>query len=149
MPEALAAGTIDALVASEPTPSLAESRGAQPLATLGGMGNVYPILIVARTRLLREHPEQATKFLKALAAATAFVNARPEEAAKLLCKATGLDEKLVQKAMGQHSYTLRLDEPIMQSLEQTAHFLKAGNRIREIPDLNKAADARYIRAVQR
>lgn len=149
MPEALAAGSIDALVASEPTPSLAESRGAQPFATLGGMGNVYPILIVARTKLLREHPEQATKFLKALARAAAFVNAHADDAAILLSKATGLDEKLVKKAMGQHSYEMRLDASIMRSLEQTARFLRSKARIREIPDLSKATDAMYIQSLQR
>ena len=45
MPDALAAGSIDAFVASEPTPSLAEMRGARELATMGGLGNTYPTLL--------------------------------------------------------------------------------------------------------
>jgi len=48
MPEALSAGSIDAYVASEPTPSLAEARGARVMGTPGGLGNSYPLLTVQR-----------------------------------------------------------------------------------------------------
>ena len=140
----LAAGTIDALVASEPTPSLAESRGAHPLATLGGMGNVSPILIVARTRVLEQHPDRAVKFLKGLVKAAAFVKTHPDETAELLSTATGLKPELVKEAMARHSYSLTLDESIFKSLEQTAHFLESKKRIKEIPDFETVIDAQHL-----
>ena len=54
MTDALLAGSLDAFAASEPTPSAAEQKGARELATLGGLGNEYPILILAsRDTLLK------------------------------------------------------------------------------------------------
>jgi len=50
MPEALIAGSIDAMVASEPTPSLAEMRGGRELAHLGGLGSSYPLVLLAKAR---------------------------------------------------------------------------------------------------
>jgi ABC-type nitrate/sulfonate/bicarbonate transport system substrate-binding protein len=145
MPEALVAGSIDALVASEPTPSLAEARGGLPLATLGGMGNTYPILIVARKNMLQERPELAVGFLRALIKAAVFMRSEPDKATELLAKATGLKPDLVRDAMARHTYELRLDERIRKSLEQTASFLKAQGRIRTLPDLNRAIDGRYLK----
>ena len=60
IPEALAAGSLDAFVASEPTPSLAELGGARELATLGGLGNTYPILILARNKPFAAQPGEGT-----------------------------------------------------------------------------------------
>lgn len=60
--------------------------------------------------------------------------------AEFLSKATGL----VKKAMARHSYTLTLDKSTFKSLEQTARFLESKRRIKEIPDLGKALDTRYL-----
>lgn len=54
----LLAGSIAAFAASEPTTSLAELHGARQLATLDGLGNNYPRLMLANNRLLERHPEQ-------------------------------------------------------------------------------------------
>lgn len=72
---------------------------ARPLATLGGMGNVSPVLIAARTRPLKQHLGQAVKFLKGRAKAAAFVKSHPDETAELLSKATGPNPGLVRKTM--------------------------------------------------
>ena len=64
---ALAAGEVDAIVASEPTPSQAEAgEYGYQLATLGGLQNTYPILLAVNRRFAEDHPEVVSKVLKAL-----------------------------------------------------------------------------------
>ena len=144
MPDALAVGSIDAFVASEPTPSLAEQRGARQLTTLGGLGNAYPLLILARREWLAAHPDQAARFLRALRKAEQTIAADPEAAATTLAKITGLTPEVARAAMARHRYTLTIDETITNSLRQTAAFLQSQGTIETIPDFTAAATAEHL-----
>ena len=144
MPDALMAGSIDAFAASEPTPSLAELRGGRELGTLGGLGNEYPIMMVAQKDLLDERDEDVIRFLQALKKAETFVVENPEETAKILAEATGLTPEVARYAMTKHSYRLRLDEAIMESLNKTAEFLKDQKIISAIPDFPSVITTRYV-----
>jgi ABC-type nitrate/sulfonate/bicarbonate transport system substrate-binding protein len=64
MLQALSAGSVQAIVASEPTPSLALEQGGRQLATLGGLCNSYPILVVANQELVTNRPEDAIRLLR-------------------------------------------------------------------------------------
>ena len=149
MPEALMAGSVDAFVASEPTPSLAEARGARELATLGGLNNAYPIMILARTGLLESRQEEVCRLLRALDRAEAFIAGRPEETAALLARATGLAPETARRAMGRHDYRLRLDREILSSLEDTGRFLKGQGIIEAVPDVAGAAAPECLDTVRR
>jgi len=144
MPDALTAGSIDAFVASEPTPSLAEQRGARQLATLGGLGNTYPILVLARRDLLRDRPEQVVRFLGALQRAEEAIRTDPRGTAETLAHITGLTPEVARNAMTRHRYALSLDAGIIDSLRQTAAFPQAQGTITSVPDFNHAADARCL-----
>jgi aliphatic sulfonates family ABC transporter substrate-binding protein len=137
MPEALAAGSVDAICASEPTPSLAESRGNRPFADLAGLGNHYPILLMANERFVKAHPHQVVMFLRAMAQATRFVADHPEETADILAQVSGLDRDLCLKAMKRHSYALTLNDTIIESLTQTGKSLVAHGTIPGLPDIRE------------
>lgn len=145
MPEALFAGSVDAFVASEPTPSLAESRGARQVATLGGLGNQYPILIVARRDFLAKHKKEVVEFLKALVQAEAFIRQQPEPAAAMVAKATGLSPEMTLAAMRHHRFDLSLGPEIVASLEQIANFLAEQKKIPTAPPLSQRLDGQYLR----
>jgi aliphatic sulfonates family ABC transporter substrate-binding protein len=144
MPDALAAGSIDAFVASEPTPSLAEQRGARQLATLGGLGNTYPILVLARRDLVRDRPEQVARFLAALQRAEETIQSNPGTTAGILSRITGLTPEVARSAMARHGYTLSLDASVIDSLRQTATFLRTQGTIASVPDFNDAVNACYL-----
>jgi ABC-type nitrate/sulfonate/bicarbonate transport system substrate-binding protein len=144
MPEALLAGSIDAFVASEPTPSLAELRGARQLSTLGGLGNNYPVMILAGNQLLERRPDMVRNLLAALQRAELFMRENPKETATILARVTGLPGDLVERSMALHEYRLALDEPVLASLEDTAEFLRSQGIIDRLPDLRRAADAGYV-----
>lgn len=140
MLQALAAGSVQAIVASEPTPSLAVERGGRPLATLGGLGNTYPILVAARGQIVDARPEQLTGLLRVLACAVAFINEEPEQAAAIVARATGLPVQTAREAMGQHDYHLELGETTVASLRNTARSLVAQGVIEAMPGFDGVLD---------
>lgn len=145
MTDALAAGSIEAFAASEPTPSVAETSGARQLATFGGLGNEYPILIVAPRAFVAANEAALERFFWALKRAEAFALANPERVIKLLAEQSGLSPQAVQSAMSRHSYALRLDQSILESLEQTADFLREEGILTERLDVGARIDARFLR----
>ncbi|SDD97796.1 ABC transporter substrate-binding protein [Desulfuromonas thiophila] len=135
--EALQAGSIDALAASEPTPSQAESQGARELANLAGDDNLYPILTLARHDMA-QRPEQLRAFMAALQQALDYLQQQPQAARRRVAEALGLPEALVEQAMARHQYHLRFDAPLRASLEQTGHFLLQQGLIPQLPNLAAA-----------
>jgi len=132
--DALLAGSLDAFAASEPTPTTAEQKGARQLATLGGLGNEYPVLLVADSTFLHRKPGTVNRLMRALEKASQYVAGHQEETASLLATETGLSIEATRGAMLRHDYHLRLDESILSSLKQTALFLKQQNLVNETPD---------------
>jgi aliphatic sulfonates family ABC transporter substrate-binding protein len=144
MGTALLAGAIDAAVASEPTPSVMEEKGGRQLATLGGLGNNYPILLVARNDFLREHPQAATRFVRAMNRAAEFVRSHPQETAQIMSRKTGLSPTATAKAMKLHYYRVQLDKQTRASLAQIANFLVEQKILDSAPDLRKTLTERYL-----
>lgn len=134
MVDALMAGSLDAFAASEPTPSAAEQKGARELITLGGLGNEYPLLILANKDMLMRAPEASKSFVRAMKKAEVYIAEHPGEATEILASETGLPLTVTQMAMKRHQFRLRLDAEIISSLEQTANFLLDHNIIPELPD---------------
>lgn len=144
LPEALAAGSIDAFAASEPTPSMGELKGGRELMTFGGLGNRYPIMLLAQKEFLANRRADTFAFIKALKTAEAFVQAHPEETAEIMARATGLPREVMQSAMARHTYALSLDASIVGSLSDTAAFLKAQGKVQTVPDLSTACTDRFL-----
>ncbi len=101
MPEAMLAGDIDAGVGSEPWPSNIEERvdGSYEVATLSGLGNTYPLVMVVSERYAQEHPDAVTAALKATAQAVDFMHQHPGEAAALIADSTGVPLARERKIM--------------------------------------------------
>jgi aliphatic sulfonates family ABC transporter substrate-binding protein len=144
MGTALLSGAVDAAVASEPTPSVIEEKGGRQLATLGGLGNNYPILLVARNDFLHKHPEAATLFVRAMFRAADFIHAHPGEAAQIMARKTGLSPGATAKAMKLHYYQVQLDKKTRASLQEIADFLLQQKILDSAPDLRKTVDDRYL-----
>lgn len=134
MPDALAAGSIQAFAASEPTPSLGELRGGRELATFAGLGNSFPIMMVATERLIRERPDDLRRFLAVLREAEAFIADEPEKAAEIVAKSIGLAPEATAGAMARHQFRLNLDPATLASLRETAEFLRGQGVVETVPD---------------
>ena len=148
MTDALIAGSLDAFAASEPTPSLAEKKGAQQLTTLGGLGNEYPLLILANIDMLDGQPETVKQFLRAMKQAERYMAENPEQAMQIIASETGLPLAVTQMAMARHQFRLRLDTRITSSLEQTALFLREQNIIPGLPDFAIMAKPDFLERIR-
>lgn len=135
MVTALQACSVDAFATSEPTPSVAEERGAKELLTLGGQGNAYPLFLLARREFLQQNREQMVRFVRALRQAQAYVRAHPEEIVAMMAAETGLSLSSARSAVHRHEYGLRSDTEIQAGLYRTARFLQQQKIIDRVPDL--------------
>ena len=144
MPIALAAGSLDAFVASEPTPSRAEQQGARELATLAGLDNTYPLMLLAKEATLQNREADLQKFFRALRKAELYLAKHQKEAVVMLSKETGLTPEMTLRAMKRHSYRLQLDKTVLASLEKTAAFLKEQKKIKGLPRFAEVTDYRFI-----
>ena len=149
MPNALAAGAIDAFAASEPSPSLAELQGGRELMTFGGLGNNYPIMILAQRDFLHERQNDVVRFLRALYAAEKFISDYPDQTAEILAKTTGLPLDVARQSMTLHDYKLRLDGIVIASLENSADFLKSEDLIENTPDFSAVSSMLYLNLAQK
>ncbi len=142
---AFATGEVDAIVASEPTPSIAEYNGyGRELTTLGGLDNTYPITILVNNEFAENSPEKVTAILRVLQKATEFINENPNEAAQIQANIAGVDVEVIENAMELHDYELDMSNRTIESLESTAAFLMDIEKIREVPDFDIVADRSYI-----
>ena len=147
MTDALLAGSIDAFAASEPTPSLSEQKGARQLATLGGLGNAYPLLIMGRRAKLADHPDAFRRLFLALQQAEHYAAAHPDETVRIMAGETGLALATTQRAMQRHRYHLRLDDEILSSLDQTARFLNTQKIIPNLPDFKTGVNPDLVQSL--
>ena len=145
--EALITGDIDALAASEPSPSLALRKvaGTTRLATLGGLGNDYPLMMVASKAFADAHPEAIKALIAGTRKGVDYINSDPASAGTELSKVTGVSAQLEQDTLRKLDWQVRLNEPILASLEQTAAFLHSIGRLKKIPDVRAAVLSDSIR----
>jgi len=142
---ALATGELDAIAASEPTPSQAEERGfGRAIATLKGLGNTYPVLLAVKASFAQQHPEAVVKVINALNRAGEFLEDHLDEAAVIQSDINGLNPELIKRAMGFHSYCVSLNAEIRKSLEASAQFLEKMGSINQMPDFDMVLKPSYV-----
>ncbi|WP_406660145.1 ABC transporter substrate-binding protein [Methanolobus sp. ZRKC3] len=142
---ALAAGELDAIVASEPTPSLAEAGGyGHELATLGGLDNTYPILTLVNKQFAEENPEKVVSVLRAMQKATDYIHENPEEVVSIQAELTGLDGEVIENAMEYHYYELDMSDKTTDSLKVSAEFLMNVGKIKNMPDFSTVTEPTYL-----
>jgi ABC-type nitrate/sulfonate/bicarbonate transport system substrate-binding protein len=147
MPEALATGQIDAVAGSEPIPSTVEMGAPESyeLATLSGLGNSYPLVLLVSTELAADNPTAVSALVRATAKAVRLMNEEPQRAAEIIAGATGATPQFELKVMQALEWRVRLDQEVRDSLEQTRDFLFDIKKIPAKPDLDKFFDERFLR----
>ena len=135
--EALISGSIDALAASEPTPSLAvrNMTGVSELACLSGLGNDYPSVIIASRSFAEAHPEAIELVLRGTRKAVDWINADPDGAAKETAVVTGAPASLEAGMFRKMVWKVRLDQTVIDSLNKTAGFLNRLGKLQKVPSL--------------
>jgi NitT/TauT family transport system substrate-binding protein len=146
MPEAIAAGQVDAIVGSEPWPTNVEAavEGSHEVCCLSGLGNDFPHVVVVSTRFAEAHPDQVRAVVQAVADAVAKMNANPAASAASIAQVTGVPTEREQRIMQSLDWHIALDETVRASLQQTAEFLHENGRIPKVPDLATVLDDSFL-----
>ena len=145
--EALISGSIDAVAASEPAPSLALDKvpGSRLLTTLHGLGNDYPLMMVATKSFADAHPEALKALVEGTRKGVDYIKADPDTAGTELSASTGTPAKVEQRTLRKLAWEVRLDDGIVASLEQTANFLNSIGRLKKVPDIRGMAPTDFVK----
>ncbi|BBO81116.1 aliphatic sulfonate ABC transporter substrate-binding protein [Desulfosarcina ovata subsp. sediminis] len=148
MPDAMATDQIDATAGSEPWPGniLRRVPGAYALATLSGLGNNYPLMMLVNRKMVESRPDVVIAMLRATDRAIRFMRDRPEKAAEIIGRVTGVAPERELEVLKRLSWQVVLDSKVETSLAQTAAFLTQCCKLRESPKLSNMLDAFFIDA---
>jgi len=98
---ALASGEVDAIVASEPTPSIAEALGyGRVLASLKIEGFQFPIVMMADRAWAEKNRKEIARLLEGLKT----VDSESPDSRQKLGEILGMEEPVLQSSMALHNY---------------------------------------------
>ncbi len=138
MASALASKEVDAVIASEPTPSVLVEKGiGKRIESLDGVGNTYPLLLMVKASSFQEHASQMNGVLKALEKAAKFINDSPEESAQIVSKFSKLSVGATKEAMAYHFYRIGIDATTQASLVKMAEFLHDVKKLSTVVDVGQ------------
>ena len=139
LPLALENGAVDAVALHDPVAASAESEyGFKKLFDLtedGQFANEYCCAVFVTTEAAAEHPEAAATYTRALMKASAYVQAEPENSAKLQIDNNQCSGELENNAKLLASYNY---QPSVSAMEET--FRNACTDLLEIGDLKEGRD---------
>lgn len=148
-PEAMVARQVDAIAGSEPWPGnvMAKCKDSHELANLKGLGNNYPLPIIADVRFLQAHPTVAAALVRGTRKAIELITADPKRAVGALAAKSGVPAERELKGRADYDFTVDLDEATVSSLQKTAEFLKSQKKIDKVPDVAALVDRSGLEAV--
>ena len=144
--EALISGSVDAIAASEPTPmmTLRKVSGSNELASLSGLGNNYPLLIVATQAFAESHPDAIRAIVNGTRKSVDWINKDPEAAGKATAIITGTPADVETVTFRKMEWRVRLDDTVMQSLNSTAEFLHKIGKLKTIPNVKALSRPEFL-----
>ncbi|WP_094606464.1 Putative aliphatic sulfonates-binding protein [Sporomusa silvacetica DSM 10669] len=147
MKTALATKDIDAVVLGEPWISMIEYEkiGQQIADTTGIKLNLN--VIATSAKLAQEYPDTVNRVLKVYDKAAKWLQDHPEEGAELIAKATGLNREVVAKAIVKANYDIQLTDAAVNSITDTARFLRENNTIRKDVNVTELIETSYLKEI--
>jgi NitT/TauT family transport system substrate-binding protein len=139
---ALANGSVDAIVAAELVDPLRARYGSDLLVWSVQNDQPGQIVVAARCDWAAAHPEEARRFLAALAEAEQFVIERPHEAKTIVGHRLNRTDAAVEEVWGLHRYELSLDRSLVSAMTDEARWMIANDltNATEVPDFTAFVD---------
>lgn len=134
---ALETGSVDAISTWEPHLYRAKRLLGDNVFAFESIGIFREdFYFVSRTSWAKENLRRIKKFLRAVVRANAFITEHPQETQSIIASKLDLEASFVESALKDFSYALFLDQAILLSLEQQAHWMMENKivRVRDIPN---------------
>ncbi len=140
---ALASGSVDAFVADEPYPTIAEAKGLGVI--LGDFGDLdlAPVIMAVTRGYLERRPEAVVEFLKGWLRVAAIFKEQPRKVAAVVWRAMrerGYDvtEEIIAKALSHLDVDPTVRPELLPYLAEQARTLVELGQIDRAPDWNRA-----------
>ncbi|MEW5910024.1 MAG: hypothetical protein AB1659_09530, partial [Thermodesulfobacteriota bacterium] len=119
--------------------------GSYEVATLSGLGNNYPLVLLISETLATKNQKAAAALVRGHATAVDLMNQDPERAAGIIAGVTGASPQFELKVMQSLEWRVYLGYEVRESLSQTRDFLYEMKKISFRPDLSKFMDDRFLK----
>ena len=146
MADAMKTRQVDAIMASEPFPIKVMAKCGSTVHELGnssGLGNTYPLVLVASESALQNKREAVNAALLAIGKAIEMIWGDYVGMATLCANKTGLTVDQQMGAMSDLTYELGFTEEDLAGLNLTAQFLLESGKISSVPDFEERLDSKY------
>jgi NitT/TauT family transport system substrate-binding protein len=122
--EALAGGTVDAVMAWEPNVSEIKTRlGDQAVAWPGQSGQKFYWLLVGADKVIKTKPQALVRLFQALRQAEDFARKNPEAAKAMVAQRLEVAPAYINHMWPKGKYALSLDQPLLLALEDQSRML--------------------------
>jgi NitT/TauT family transport system substrate-binding protein len=148
---ALVDGDIDAAVLAQPYADLArDSLGGNAISWPAQSNQPLYALVVSTEGWIAEHPEEVTRFLKALSLAEEYALLHPDEARAIVQRSLNLDPSSMDAVWRQNQFSLTLDQSLITAMEDEARWMIANNLTNgtAVPDFREYVSTDGLKAVK-
>ncbi len=149
--DALAGGSVDALIAWQPYISrILEKEGTRVVVWPAQSGQAVYGLLVCSRGWLTQHTDALKRFLKSLAEAEDYLVHHPEEAKAIVRKRLKYDDSYMARIWPQHRFSLSLDQTLIVAMKDEAQWMIKNNLTAEkaIPDFTHYIHLDGMKAVK-
>lgn len=138
MPPLLQRGDIDAFVLNEPWPTRAQELGAKVLMDASEFDLGYTLVLASTPAWVKEHRDEATALMRAMAAAAERTEQDPEAAAEATEEAAKVEPEQTVKAVEDLIFEVRdFDSQDLDRLEDVGDFLLERGIVEERPPVDE------------
>lgn len=147
---ALASGSVDAFVGTEPFPAVAEAKGlARTLVTFKSF-DIVPVMLAINRPVLEHRRADVVAFMKGWLSAVEVMQKQPNRAAQIVDdvfkkKGNDLSVKVIKTALDRLGVDPNFRPELMPYLKAQAEVLLKKHRISAIPDWDKALDRSILK----
>ncbi len=126
--EALAGGSVDAVVTWQPYVMAIEDRLKQDVV-IWDVQSGQPIycLLLTTGRWAEKHPDLMKRFMNSLLKAEDYLVQNGEEARAIVQKRLGYDDRYIKAIWPEHQFSLRLDQSLITAMEDQARWMIKSN----------------------
>ena len=123
--DALASGTVDAVVAWQPYVGAIENRLGNSIWSCGMLkvGKKRTDCAISRTSWINSNPELVERFLNSLAQAKQYVISHPPDAKVILQNRLNFDAAYIETVWPQYRFSLSLDQSLIVALQDEGQWL--------------------------
>ncbi len=136
IPDAIASGTVDAVMAWEPVAwKVKERLGPNAVSWPGQSGQSFYLLLLTRDDFVKKRPRAVERLLRGLLEAERYVSEHTPQAQEIIARRLGYNPALLQSLWPRCDFRVRLNQDLLTLMEEEAKWsLRRKHQAGELPN---------------